>query len=176
MTSARIIQAHVPDGLALTRRHGVPRRVQDLIAQHHGTSLAGYFYRRACQQDGDENVDEALFRYPGPRPQGREAGIMMLADSVEAAARSSRDHSAENVQKIIDKIVRERVEDGQLDECDLTLRDLENIRSTFAVVLQGIFHPRIEYPVGVEGVPEGARARSAERPLTPIGGTPPEGT
>jgi len=175
MTSARIIQAHVPDGLALARRHRVPRRVQDLIAQHHGTTLTGFFYRKACQQNDGERVDETLFRYSGPRPQAREAGILMLADSVEAATRSSRDHSAENVQKIIERIVRERIEEGQLDECELTLRDLERIRVTFAAVLQGIFHPRIEYPPSVAPSPGTAEARPAERPLAQVGGAPPEG-
>ena len=145
VTSARIITAHVADGQALARRYGVPRRVQDMIAQHHGTGLVGYFYRRACQSAGHP-VDDRPFRYLGPRPQSREAGIMLLADSVEAAVRASRDHSPENVSAIIRKIVQERIDDGQLDECDLTLRDLDRIRRTFATVLQGIFHPRIEYP------------------------------
>ncbi len=143
--STRVIKAHVTDGLALARRHGVPRRVQDMIAQHHGTTLVGYFYRQACQQSASP-VDDQLFRYSGPRPQTREAGIMLLADGVEAAVRASSDHSAENIAAIIRKIVQERIADGQLDECPLTLRDLERIRATFAAVLQGIFHPRIEYP------------------------------
>ena len=137
--------AHVADGQALARRYGVPRRVQDMIAQHHGTGLVGYFYRRASQSAGHP-VDDRPFRYLGPRPQSREAGIMLLADSVEAAVRASRDHSPENVTAIIRKIVQERIDDGQLDECDLTLRDLDRIRRSFATVLQGIFHPRIEYP------------------------------
>ena len=174
MTSARIIQAHVPDGLTLARRYRVPGRVQDLIAQHHGTTFAGFFYRKA-REAGAEHLDEALFRYPGPKPEGREAGILMLADSVEAATRSSRDHSAENVQKIIAGIVRDRVADGQLDECDLTLRDLEKIRAAFAVVLQSIFHPRIEYPPSVEPAPTGAPVAAPERPLAQLGGAPPEG-
>jgi cyclic-di-AMP phosphodiesterase PgpH len=174
MTSARVVLSHVSDGQALARRYGVPRRVQDLIVQHHGTMLVGYFYRKAREQSGSEHVDEGMFRYPGPKPQSREAGIMMLADSVEAATRSNRNYSLESIQKTIDKIVHERVEDGQFDECDLTLRDLEKIRTTFAVVLQGIFHPRIEYPPDVTPAPRGASARLAERPPTSIGGATPE--
>ena len=143
--SARIIVAHVAEGLALAQRHGVPRRVQDMIAQHHGTGLVGYFYHQACQ-GSDRPADDKPFRYAGPRPQSREAGIMLLADSVEAAVRASRDHSPEAIAAVIRKIVQDRLGEGQLDECALTLRDLDQIRTAFAVVLQGIFHPRIEYP------------------------------
>lgn len=143
--SARIIISHVADGLVLATRHGVPRRVQDMIAQHHGTGLVGYFYRQACK-NGDEAVDDRPFRYNGPKPRSREAGIMLLADGVEAAVRASGDHSPEKTSATIREIVQSRIDDGQLDECDLTLRDLEQIRTTFGTVLQGIFHPRIEYP------------------------------
>ena len=116
-----------------------------MIAQHHGTMLVQYFYRQA-RQGTDAPIDEEAFRYAGPRPQTREAGIMMLADGVEAAVRASRDHSADSIAAIVDKIIQERIGDGDLDECDLTLSDIQKIRTAFLSVLQGIFHPRIEYP------------------------------
>ncbi|HEX5414527.1 MAG TPA: HDIG domain-containing protein [Chloroflexota bacterium] len=144
-TSARLILAHVTDGLTLAQKHGIPSRVKDLIAQHHGTTLVQYFYRQACQ--GSEGpIDESLFRYLGPKPQTREAGIMMLADGVEAAVRASRDHSSDSVRRVVDSLIQDRITSGQLDECDLTLRDLRRIREAFIAVLQSIYHPRIEYP------------------------------
>src|SRR5262249_9012473 len=115
--SARIIISHVTDGRQLAVKHGIPLRVRDLVAQHHGTMLVQYFYRQACQEAG-EPVDETPFRYPGPRPQPREAAILMLADGVEAAVRASHDHSPEGVAQVVDRIFQERVVNGQLDECD----------------------------------------------------------
>jgi putative nucleotidyltransferase with HDIG domain len=144
-TSARLILSHVPDGLDLAAKHGIPSRVQDMIAQHHGTMLVQYFYWQASQA-AEQPVDENAFRYNGPKPQTREAAIMMLADGVEATVRANRDHSAENIAAVVDRIIQERVAGGQLDECDLTLADLRKIRQAFLLVLQGIFHPRIEYP------------------------------
>lgn len=154
-TSARIILAHVSDGLQLATKHGVPPRVRDLIAQHHGTMLVQYFYRKASQSAGAP-VDETPFRYPGPRPQTREAAIMMLADGVEATVRASRDHSPEAIAQVVDRIFQERMTGGQLDECDLTLTDLQRVKAAFLSVLQSIFHPRIEYP------PAEARPESRE--------------
>jgi putative nucleotidyltransferase with HDIG domain len=144
-TSAHLIVSHVTDGLELATRHGIPYPVRDIIAQHHGTMLVQYFYRQACQGAGGP-VDEAPFRYPGPRPRSREAAIIMLADGVEATVRSCRDHSPENVAQVVDRVFQERISGGQLDECDLTLADLQKVRSAFLSVLQGIFHPRIAYP------------------------------
>ncbi len=148
LMSARIILDHVTDGLDLGERHGIPVRVRDMIGQHHGTMTVQYFLWKASQSRG-EPVDESLFRYAGPKPQSREAGIMMLADGVEATVRANRDHSAENVTAIIDRIVQERINGGQLDECDLTLADIRKIKVSFLSVLQGIFHPRVEYPLEV---------------------------
>jgi len=145
-TSAEIIIAHTTDGLALARRHGLPRRIGDFIAEHHGTTLVSYFYRQAIQDNGGQPVDEAEFRYPGPRPQSKETAIVMLADSIEACVRANRPSGRAQMEQIIRKMVNERLIDGQLDECDLTLRDLDRIRQAFNDVLQGIFHPRIEYP------------------------------
>jgi putative nucleotidyltransferase with HDIG domain len=147
-TSARLILSHVPDGLDLASKHGIPSRVKDMIGQHHGTMLVQYFYWQAGQ-GAEQPVDENAFRYRGPKPQSREAAIMMLADGVEATVRANRDHSSENIAAVVDRIIQDRVTGGQLDECDLTLADLRKIRQAFLSVLQGIFHPRIEYPADV---------------------------
>lgn len=119
----------------------------DIIAQHHGTTSVGFghFYRRAYSET-EEEVSETDFRYPGPRPRSKEAAIVMLADSVEAAVRASVPTSPGEMERIVRKIINDRLVSGELDECDLTLRDLDNIRGAFIEVLQGVFHPRIEYP------------------------------
>jgi putative nucleotidyltransferase with HDIG domain len=147
-TSAQLIIAHVKDGLALAQRHGLPSKVRDIIEQHHGTGWAGFFYVRAKEgtEGDDPNLDPAPFRYPGPRPQTTEAAIVMLADSVEATVRSSRDHSPSRIDELVAKAINDRLGEGQLNESDLTLRDLDLIREAFVAVLQGIFHPRLEYP------------------------------
>jgi cyclic-di-AMP phosphodiesterase PgpH len=161
--SAKLVIAHVRDGLQLGQQHGLPSKVRDIIEQHHGTRVTKFFYTRACQSSGDQPVDEADFRYPGPRPQTKEAAIVMLADAVEATTRSSDDHSAENVARLVNKIVNEILVEGELDECDLSLRDLDKIKRSFICVMQGIFHPRIKYPeletngeVGAESEPVAA--------------------
>lgn len=143
-TSARVVVAHVKDGLALAREYGLPAKISDSIAQHHGTRLATYFFDRASQRG--EAVDPEPFRYPGPRPQTKETAIVMLADSVEAAARGSEKRSPQEMDRLVDRIVAERFAEGQLNECDLTLGDLETIREAFKGILKGVFHPRVEYP------------------------------
>jgi putative nucleotidyltransferase with HDIG domain len=146
-TSAQIITSHVKDGLQLAKKYGLPKEIQDFIPQHHGTSVSSYFYHQAREQgEGSEEADEKRFRYPGPRPHSREAAILMLADEAEAASRANRPRSVEEIEKLIDSLIRSRVEDGQLDDSDLTLRDLQKVRDTFSSVLQGIYHPRIKYP------------------------------
>nr|MBC8248934.1 HDIG domain-containing protein [Anaerolineales bacterium] len=144
-TSAQIIISHVTDGLDLAKKHRLPSKVRDFIAQHHGTSLATYFYRQALESDGDE-VNEEDFRYPGPKPQTKETAIVMLADSCEAAVRGEHPDSLEGVEELIRKIIGSKMLDGQLDECDLTLHDLDEVRGAFVSILQGVFHPRIKYP------------------------------
>jgi cyclic-di-AMP phosphodiesterase PgpH len=144
--SAKLVTAHVRDGLQLAQQHGLPSKVRDIIEQHHGTKLAKYFYHRASQEAGDVPVEDDDYRYPGPRPQSKEAAVVMLADSVEAAVRSSDDHSAEGIARLVGKIINEMVIEGQLNECDLSLRDIDRIKSSFSSVMQGIFHPRIKYP------------------------------
>jgi putative nucleotidyltransferase with HDIG domain len=148
--SAVIIKRHVTDGLELAKRYKLPRAVQDVIAQHHGTRLVGYFHHRAVEQaEGREGaVEDALFRYTGPRPQFREAALVMLADAVEAASRAMPDPSRERLQALVQRIITSVFTEGQLDECDLTLRDLNAIAVSFLHTLEGIYHSRPVYPPG----------------------------
>jgi putative nucleotidyltransferase with HDIG domain len=146
-TSADIIISHVQDGLALAKKYRLPSALRDFIPQHQGAGLVTFFYHQACQEaGGPENVDESKFRYPGPRPQTKEAGILMLADTCEAAVRANRPTSKEQIQEIVHKVTEGKILAGELDECDLTLRDLEQIRQAFLDTLSGVFHPRVQYP------------------------------
>ena len=151
--SAVIIKRHVTDGLELARRYKLPRAVQDVIAQHHGTRLVGYFHHKAVEQaEGREGaVEDSLFRYTGPRPQFREAALVMLADAVEAASRAMPDPTRERLQALVQRIITAVFTEGQLDECDLTLRDLNAISLSFLHTLEGIYHSRPAYPPGALG-------------------------
>lgn len=142
-TSARIVAAHVEEGIKLAERNRLPRQIRDLIAQHHGNKLVLYFYHRACLEG---ETDPEGYRYTGPRPNTKEAAILMLADTIEAAARSLKEHSTEAMESLVEKTISENVVDGQLDECDLTLRELDLIKDSFKAVIRGVYHPRIEYP------------------------------
>ena len=145
--SAEIILGHVKDGLELARRYHLPNRVRSFVSEHHGTTWVSFLYDQAVQLAGDVTlVDERDFHHPGPRPQSKETALVMLADGCEAAVRSARPTNAEEVMEIINRVVDQRVADGQLSECDLTLRDLQTIRQTFISALKGVFHPRIKYP------------------------------
>jgi len=155
LTSAQLIKAHVTDGVRLAKKARLPRPIVEMIEQHHGTMLIKYFYSKALA--AGEPVDEAAFRYPGPKPQTKEAAIIMLADGVEAAVRAAAQSGklyegdangrrSTALEEIVDRVIHERLEDGQLDECDLTLRELGEIRRVFLTILEGIYHPRIEYP------------------------------
>ncbi len=144
--STLIILSHVKDGVELARQYRLPEVLVDFIRQHHGTDLIKYFYHRALAQAGGEPVDEKAYRYPGPKPQSREQAILMLADSVEAATRSLSRPTSGRIEALVRKIIKERLHDGQLDESDLTLRDLERIAAAFVRVLSGLFHQRVEYP------------------------------
>jgi putative nucleotidyltransferase with HDIG domain len=146
-TSAQIITSHVKDGLQLAKKYRLPKEIQDFIPQHHGTAVSSYFYHQACTQNGGSSqTDKTRFRYPGPRPRTREAAILMLADEAEAASRANRPRSVEQIEELVDALIKNRVEDGQLDDSDLTLRDLQKVRDTLVNVLQGSYHPRIKYP------------------------------
>jgi putative nucleotidyltransferase with HDIG domain len=145
--SAKIIIAHVTYGQKLAREMGLPKRIIDFIPQHHGTRTLHYFLKKAqaAAQTGEE-VSENDFRYPGPKPQFKEAAIMMIADSCEAAARSLAEPTAENIRFIVTKIIDAILTDDQLDECDLTLRELTQIRESMIRSLVAIYHTRIDYP------------------------------
>jgi len=143
--SAQVIAAHVTDGVKLADKYGLPPRIREMIPQHHGTRMISFFYQQAAERT-TETVDAALFTYPGPRPQSREAAILMLSDSTEAAARAARDHSREAIEQLVERIIRQRLEEGQFDDCNLTLRDLTRIKQSFVTLLTGIYHPRIPYP------------------------------
>lgn len=166
-SSAKIITDHVRDGMALARKYRLPERIVQFIPEHHGTTTAAYFYRRALQSDETVNPDD--FRYPGPRPQSREAAVLMLADSVEAIVRSMNqsgklqealepNKSEDPWEKLVGGIIAERVREGQLDESDLTFRDLHTIQHAFVEMLRGVYHPRVVYPeFGKAGAePDGA--------------------
>jgi len=147
--SAQIVLRHVADGLELAREHGLPPQVRDFITQHHGTGQAAYFYRKATE--AGEKVDPSLFTYPGPKPQSREVAIVMLADSVEATIRAGGDRSPERIDTMVDEVIAERLAEGQLDESDLTLREIKIAAESFKSTLRGVYHPRLEYPAAPEG-------------------------
>lgn len=145
--SAKIITSHVSYGIKLAKEIGLPKRIADFIPQHHGTRTLHFFLRKAQAQAVDgETVDETEFRYQGPKPQFKEAAIMMLADSCEAAARSLSRPDPENIRSIVSKIVDAIVSDGQLDECDITMRELTTLKESMIVSLTAIYHARLDYP------------------------------
>lgn len=143
--STLVIISHVKDGIELAKKYKLPQQVIDLIKEHHGTSLVKYFYTKALQNE-EESCEEESFRYPGPKPSTKESAILMLADSVEAAVRSIPEPTEENIKNMIDKIVADRLNDGQLEDSDLTLKDIKTIKNSFLTALTGMFHKRIEYP------------------------------
>jgi len=145
--SARIITSHVTYGVKLAKEISLPKKIADFIPQHHGTRTLHFFLRKAqSQAKPGEVIDEKDFRYPGPKPQFKEAAIMMLADSCEAAARSLARPDPENIRSIVVKIVEAVISDGQLDECDLTLQEITRIREAIISALTAIYHARIDYP------------------------------
>lgn len=146
-SSARIIISHVQDGLELAKKHKLPDRIQDFIAEHHGDRLVVVFYKKAEEQlQEGERLDESRFRYKGPRPRSRESGLVLLADSVEAASAAVRPNNAEAIEKLVNKIIDEHVKDGQLDDSGLTLGDIKVLRDSFIETLKGRFHVRVRYP------------------------------
>ncbi|MCD6116392.1 HDIG domain-containing protein [bacterium] len=143
--SALILANHVKRGLELAEEYKLPQRIKDIIAQHQGTSLMTYFYNKA-KEENQAGLSEEDYRYSGPRPQTKEAAIVMLADSVEAASRSLKDPSHSRLKGLVGKIVDQKFSDGELNESPLTLRDLERIKEGFLKILAGIYHTRLEYP------------------------------
>jgi cyclic-di-AMP phosphodiesterase PgpH len=147
--SAVIIKRHVTDGMEMARRYKLPEQVADAVAQHHGTRLVGFFFHKAVkehEQQGGPAVDEAVYRYTGPKPQFREGALVMIADAVEASSRAMVDPTPQKLQALVQKIINAVFVDGQLDECDLTLRDLNDVARAFYRTLEAIYHTRPEYP------------------------------
>ena len=146
--SSLIIINHVKDGCELAKQYNLGKVITDIIRQHHGTSVVSYFYEKA-QKDKDPSVrliPETEFRYPGPRPQTREAGIVLLGDIVEASSRTLSDPTPSRIKNLVQNRIKSAFLDGQLDECDLTLSDLNKIAEVFSRTLSGIFHHRVDYP------------------------------
>jgi membrane-associated HD superfamily phosphohydrolase len=137
----------VKDGIELARLYKLPTSIFPFIQQHHGTTLVEFFYDRAVRQATPEaGVSESQFRYPGPKPKSKEIAIVMLADCCESAARALAEPTAGLIENLVEDMSRRRMEDGQLDECDLTMRDLERIKRSLIKSLLGIYHGRIAYP------------------------------
>jgi hypothetical protein len=162
--STLVIKNHVKEGMELARKLKLPRPLREVIEQHHGTSLVRYFFAKAKQTSDPEGaaVGEELFRYPGPQPQTKEAGLVMLADAVEAASRSLKSPTKDNLKRVITDIFNSTLQDGQLDACDFSLRELRAVAAEFLTVLYAIYHPRVEYPgFGFNGRPPAARPPAA---------------
>lgn len=146
--SAQTIIRHVSDGLELARKYRLPRRLQDFIAEHHGTFITGYQYNRALRAaDGDKSkVDQSPFRYPGPTPRSKETALLMLADGVEARARAEHPANDDEMRSLVRSVIENRQKDGQLDATPLSQRDLASIIESFVATLRVTYHPRLEYP------------------------------
>jgi putative nucleotidyltransferase with HDIG domain len=144
--SARMVADHVTHGVHIAEQYHLPAPIKSFIREHHGTSLMVYFYNRALEIRPDGKVNEVDFRYPGPKPQSKETGILMLADSAEAATRSLDDPSPEKILEVVRNVIIQKYRDEEMDECPLTLHDLRRIMGAFVPILQGIHHHRIQYP------------------------------
>lgn len=144
--SSLILTSHVRDGVEIAKRYRLGKAIVDIIQQHHGTSLIVYFYEKAKKLKGEDAVNVEHFRYPGPKPQTKEAGLVLLADTVEAASRTLENPTPARIKGLVQRIINDVFLDGQLDECELTLRDLNKIVESFNKILNGIHHHRIEYP------------------------------
>ncbi len=146
--SSLILMSHVKEGIELAKQHKLPRSIIDIIQQHHGTSIMAYFYEKAKEQQADSSSppSENDFRYPGPKPQTRVAALVLMADAVEAASRTLTDPIPARIAALVDRIINRFFLDGQLDDCELTLKDLREIKSHFVYLLNSMFHKRIAYP------------------------------
>jgi putative nucleotidyltransferase with HDIG domain len=160
--SALIITAHVHDGLALAEEYNLPPKIRDVIRQHHGTSLVRYFYNKAAAMDAA--VFEADFRYQGERPTSQEAALVMLADSSEAAVRALKEPTEQRVRETVQTLTREKIADGQLDESQLSVGDIETIVDVYSELLVSMYHARCEYPSVEEGVESRAAADQHREP------------
>jgi putative nucleotidyltransferase with HDIG domain len=177
--SSMIIINHVKEGVEIAKQHKLPQPIIDIIQQHHGTCLITYFYQKAKEQEAGALPSEEDYRYPGPKPQTRVAALIMMADAVEAASRVLTDPTPSRIASLVDRIINHIFLDGQLNECELTLRDIQEIKKCFTFILTGIFHKRIEYP-GFDFTDEGlhkepakvSKGKSTENSKTPKEGAP----
>lgn len=169
--SALIIRSHVKEGVELARQHKLPPIMEDMITQHHGTTFIEYFYDKACKEaeeaDSGIEVDRSLYRYPGPKPQSREAGILMLADGIEAASRTLSEPTHDRIQGLVQKMMNKVFASGELNECELTLQDLHSIAKCFTRVLTSIYHQRIAYAEPAEKVNEKATLKEESHSEAP---------
>jgi len=143
--SKNIIISHTTEGAEMLRKHKMPKEFIDIAEQHHGTSLLKFFYHKAAE-NSDQDIIEEEFRYPGPKPQTRETAVIMIADSVEAAVRSLKNPTPDKIEKLVNSIIKDKIQDGQFDECDITFKELDIVAKSLCETLKGIFHSRIEYP------------------------------
>ncbi len=169
--SAKMIIQHVSDGIEMAKKNKLPNVVTDMICQHHGTTLVKYFYMKSAKEKTNVETKEEDFRYPGPIPQFKESAIVMLADTVEAAVRSkvSSGGNAEDIEKIIDTLIKDKLNDGQLNDCRLDLKELESIKKSFLKVFNGMYHERVAYPKEEEIEKE--RKRQEKKALECKGGS-----
>jgi len=144
--SRLVIFNHVKEGIDLAHKYHLNHRIIDFIPEHHGTSLMHYFYQKALAEGHPEGLEEKDYRYPGPKPQSKETAIVLLADSVEGATRAMDEHTPQRIEDVVRKVINNKFIDGQLDECNLTLREIDTIAATFVRVLSAMYHGRIKYP------------------------------
>jgi putative nucleotidyltransferase with HDIG domain len=144
--SAQVIIKHVTDGLATAEREGLPKKIKEFIATHHGDSKVGYFYITYKNEHPGEEIDEKLFTYPGPKPSTKEQAVLMLADCVEAASHSLKEYTEENINKLVDNIVGAKLNEGELSMSPITFGDVDTIKTVFKKRLMAIYHTRISYP------------------------------
>ncbi|MCB0645001.1 MAG: HDIG domain-containing protein, partial [Phaeodactylibacter sp.] len=146
LESAKMIIGHVTEGAKLAQKYRLPKVLIDFINSHHGTTRVEYFYRNYVKENPDKEFDETLFRYPGPKPQTKEETILMMADSLEAASKSLKNPTGQDIDNLVDRIVNGKVEHGQLDESAMTFEELQQCKEIFRSRLRSINHVRVEYP------------------------------
>ncbi len=163
--SSIVLISHVKEGVELARQHNLPEDLVDIIEQHHGNTLITYFYEKAKEAPNGESLSEDVYRYPGPKPQTRTAALIMMADAVEASSRVLHDPTPARITALVDKIINHIFLAGQLEECELTLKDIRDIKSRFTYILNGILHRRIDYP-GFNFNGKGDKGAGESKPAT----------
>jgi membrane-associated HD superfamily phosphohydrolase len=144
--SAKLIVGHVTKGIELAKKNKLPQEIIDFIPMHHGTLVVSYFYEKAKEIEGEENVVKDDYRYPGPKPNTKETALLMLADACESAVRAMEDPDAQKVNNMVSNLIQKRIDDGQLNDAPITLGDIAKIKETYINILIGQHHKRIKYP------------------------------